>query len=321
MYERFGDQSRRALTAAEQEARTLGHVVIGTGELLLGLLSDPDGSSSQVLQGLGVDLDVARRGLAAVASDDVSEATGPPLTTQAKRTVQRADRIARLLGDRTIQPEHLLLSLLAATGGTAAQVVQRAGTTVDDIRDRILATMDLVSVDVSPDRGVGASAPATARRPGRASALRPAAPPRNELDHQAWQLLRWRQDHLPLERVRRPADWLALQHLEQRAATRIVSRLKLEERHGYCLVAYHQLEVELLAAQAAPDRWASWTTHELAPGPDGAAPGEKTWRRRHTPTALSKFGTWASHRKIDIHDLRFALATRHSYRGAPKLAP
>jgi hypothetical protein len=320
MYERFGDQSRRALTAAEHEAKTLGHVVVGTGELLLGLLSDPDGSSSQVLQRLGVNLEGARRGLAALSWDDPIESSDPRLTTQAKRTVQRADRISRLLGDPTIQPEHLLLSLLAATGGTAAQVVQRAGTNVEDIRERILASMDLLCLESSPDRRATAPAPVASRRPKRASAALPTSPAHKELDDQAWQLLRWRQDHLPLDRVRGPTDWLALQHLEQRAATRIVHRLKVEARHGYGLVAYHQLEVELLAAQAAPDHWATWTSHELGPGPELASPPQRTWWVRHTPRALSRLRIWATNRKRDVHDLRFALMTRRSYRGAPKLS-
>ncbi len=318
MYERLCDQSRRALTAAEQEARTLGHGVVGTGELLLGLLSDPDGSSSRVLQRLGVNLDTARQGLAALSPDDTNRSGGPRLTTQAKRTVQRADRISRLLGDRTIQPEHLLLGLLAATGSTAAQVVQRAGTSVDDIRDRLLATMDPVSVEISPEcRRDPASS--TCRRAGSASGLRPISPPRSDLDHRAWQLLRWRQDHLPLDRVRGPSDWLALQHLEERAATRIVNRLKIEARHGYGLMAYHQLEVELLTAQAAPDCWATWTRRQLRPPPE-SGPVPTTWWARHVPATPDRFRSWISRRWSHVRDLRFAILTRRSYRGGPKLS-
>jgi len=60
MFERFTDQSRRAVVLAQEEARRLGHNYIGTGHLLLGLISQDDSVAVQVLGGLGTDLEQLR---------------------------------------------------------------------------------------------------------------------------------------------------------------------------------------------------------------------------------------------------------------------
>jgi Clp amino terminal domain, pathogenicity island component len=42
MFERFTEQSRRAVVLAQEEARQLDHNYIGTGHVLLGLISQDD---------------------------------------------------------------------------------------------------------------------------------------------------------------------------------------------------------------------------------------------------------------------------------------
>lgn len=52
MFERFTDDARRVVTAAQVEARRLNHPRIGTEHLLLGMLQDPESPAARVLTGL-----------------------------------------------------------------------------------------------------------------------------------------------------------------------------------------------------------------------------------------------------------------------------
>jgi ATP-dependent Clp protease ATP-binding subunit ClpA len=66
MFERFTDQARAAVTAAQKEARELGHNYIGTEHLLLALLRDGSQPAAQVLAGLGVRREQVRDDLVAI---------------------------------------------------------------------------------------------------------------------------------------------------------------------------------------------------------------------------------------------------------------
>jgi ATP-dependent Clp protease ATP-binding subunit ClpA len=60
MFERFTDEARGAVVAAQNEASGLNHGSIGTEHLLLGLLADGDGRAARVLRGFSVDAAWAR---------------------------------------------------------------------------------------------------------------------------------------------------------------------------------------------------------------------------------------------------------------------
>ncbi|WP_062346737.1 Clp protease N-terminal domain-containing protein [Herbidospora yilanensis] len=52
MFERFTDDARRVVSAAQVEARRLNHPRIGTEHLLLAMLQDPESLAARVLTGL-----------------------------------------------------------------------------------------------------------------------------------------------------------------------------------------------------------------------------------------------------------------------------
>ena len=60
MFERFTDEARNAVVAAQREASALDHGWIGTEHLLLALLADADGRGGRVLRDFGVDVAWAR---------------------------------------------------------------------------------------------------------------------------------------------------------------------------------------------------------------------------------------------------------------------
>ena len=64
-FSRFTPRARRALTAAEEEARALRHDQIVPEHLALGLLHEPEGLAARALAELGVTPEAAREALVA----------------------------------------------------------------------------------------------------------------------------------------------------------------------------------------------------------------------------------------------------------------
>ena len=60
MFERFTNEARNAVVAAQQEARRLGHDCVGTEHVLLGLLQG-EGIAARTLADLGVTADAVER--------------------------------------------------------------------------------------------------------------------------------------------------------------------------------------------------------------------------------------------------------------------
>jgi hypothetical protein len=164
---------------------------------------------------------------------------------------------------------------------------------------------------------VGAPAglpPLTLPRPVPAGTLDRPALPIGELDERAWGLLRWRQDHLPLDKLRRRGDLAALGNLECDAALRVADRLGLPDDQRYSLMSRHDAEVTRRASQARPDL-----------GPRSRRPPRRYRRRRmrYRPRWLAGlpggWAAWLSNRRVSVRDRWFWLRTRACYRGAPQL--
>jgi ATP-dependent Clp protease ATP-binding subunit ClpA len=177
MFERFSDEARAAVVAAQREAGALHHGWIGTEHLLLGVLST-NGRGARLLAGFGVEAaavrdDVVRtigRGeddidpdaLAILGIDldavreRVEKAFGPgalsrrdgcrrgllgrqtPFTPRAKKALELTLREASALGAPELRGEHLVLGLLREGDGVAAHLLSARGVTLDAVRSRVV---------------------------------------------------------------------------------------------------------------------------------------------------------------------------------------
>jgi ATP-dependent Clp protease ATP-binding subunit ClpA len=171
MFERFTDDARAAVVAAETEAGALRHGWIGTEHVLLGVLAT-GGGGARLLAGFGVDAagvraDVVRnigRGdegidpdaLATLGIDldavreRVERAFGPgalsrrgrcagrtPFCPRAKKAIELALRESLALAAGEIRTEHLVLGLLRVDDGVAAQMLAARGVTLEAAREKV----------------------------------------------------------------------------------------------------------------------------------------------------------------------------------------
>jgi ATP-dependent Clp protease ATP-binding subunit ClpC len=139
MFERFTDQSHRAVVLAQEEARRLSHDHVGTEHLLAGLLREERGAAAQVLGSSGVTLDAIREQITALAGPGQEPPRGHiAFTARAKKGFELALREATRLGQQ-IGTGHLLLGLTGQADCTAAQILGALGLDVAVFRGRVIA--------------------------------------------------------------------------------------------------------------------------------------------------------------------------------------
>jgi hypothetical protein len=196
-------------------------------------------------------------------------------------------------------PEHLLIALLDQGTPEVVKTLRRAGLDPAVIRRAALAAIGAPADE--PAIPMPALTPAgTLDRPPL---------PVTDLNARAWTVLRWRQDHLPLGRLRRTSDREALANLERATAWRLGQDLGLDDDQRHSLVRHHSDQVERLVARSRPDL------------PPRAWPAS---RRRRRPGPLSftvGWAAWFRNRQVGLRDRWFWLRTARHYRGGPSAVP
>jgi ATP-dependent Clp protease ATP-binding subunit ClpC len=134
MFNRFTAAGRQAMSAAREEAISLGHNYLGTEHLLLGALHTEPVRS--VLDGFGFGRDDARTRVVDVVgrvTKDEEELPGELASTPRTMDVLvLAWNEARREND--IGPEHILLALVREGQGVAAHVLRDAGISEERVR-------------------------------------------------------------------------------------------------------------------------------------------------------------------------------------------
>jgi len=138
MFERFTDRARRVMVMAQEEARDHNHHFLSTEHLLLGLINEDQGPGAELLAGLGVSRAGIRERVESALTRGTKPLTGHiPLTPEAKRALEDAQRESVQLGMNYIGPEHLLLGLMGRQETVAARTLGSYGLRLQAVRDRI----------------------------------------------------------------------------------------------------------------------------------------------------------------------------------------
>ncbi len=141
MFGRFTERAQRVIVLSQEEARRLGHNVVGTEHLLLGLVAEGHGVAARVLQELGA-LDKIRSEVERVIGRGEGITLGQiGFTPRAKRVLELAFDEARQLGHPYIGTEHILLGLIREGEGVAAQVLRNLGADLEQVRRQVLTQL------------------------------------------------------------------------------------------------------------------------------------------------------------------------------------
>jgi ATP-dependent Clp protease ATP-binding subunit ClpC len=166
MWQFFTERGKKVVQLAHREALRLGHDVIGTEHILLGILAEGEGVAVQALESLGINLHEMKRRIeeSVGKSHPILKPVDLPLSPRAKRVLDLSIREARNMGVNYVGTEHILLGILAEGEGMAAQMLQSIG--VDHAQLVREVQRFLGGADSDGDRG--AEPPAeTGRKKGR----------------------------------------------------------------------------------------------------------------------------------------------------------
>ncbi|MCF7936611.1 MAG: ATP-dependent Clp protease ATP-binding subunit [Synergistales bacterium] len=140
MWQFFTERGKKVVQLAHREALRMGHDVIGTEHLLLGLMVEGEGLAAQVLHDLGVETDSVRDHIREAVGDGEPK-TKPvdlPLSPRGKRVLDLAMREARNMGINYVGTEHVLLGLIVEGEGIAAQVLTAEGLDLQKVYQEIV---------------------------------------------------------------------------------------------------------------------------------------------------------------------------------------
>ncbi|NMB11140.1 MAG: ATP-dependent Clp protease ATP-binding subunit [Firmicutes bacterium] len=150
MFGRFTERAQKVIVLSQEEARRLGHNVVGTEHILLGLVAEGHGVAARALQELGA-LEQVRSEVERVIGRGEGMTIGQiGFTPRAKRVLELAFDEARQLGHTYIGTEHILLGLIREGEGVAAQVLRNLGVDQERVRKQVL---DLLGEGAGPTAG------------------------------------------------------------------------------------------------------------------------------------------------------------------------
>lgn len=143
MFERFTEKAIKIIMLAQEEARRLGHNLVGTEFMLLGIIGEGTGIGAKSLKSLGINLKDARVEVEKIIGRGSGfTAVEIPFTPDAKRQIEFAWEEARKLGNSYIGTEHLLLGLLQVDHRTVGyRVLENLSINEDKIRSTVIQAL------------------------------------------------------------------------------------------------------------------------------------------------------------------------------------
>ncbi|MFI5692261.1 Clp protease N-terminal domain-containing protein [Kribbella sp. NPDC051586] len=144
MYEKFSDPARRVIVLAQEEARGLDHVYVGTEHLLLGVIVEGQSIAARVLAALGITAPAVRDLVVEIVGRGKGGAAGGsiPFTPRAKSTFEYAWSESRARAAEQVRPEHLLLGVLHDADGVGGQIITKLAEDIDQVRRKLEERMN-----------------------------------------------------------------------------------------------------------------------------------------------------------------------------------
>jgi ATP-dependent Clp protease ATP-binding subunit ClpC len=150
MFEHFSKEAIKVIMLAQEEARRLGHNLVGSEQVLLGLIGENTSVAAKVLDDLGINIKNAREEVEKIIGRGSRFVSAEiPFTPKMKRVFDKSFEAARQLGDNFIAPEHLLLGLIEDGEGVAVKVIENLGVDSAQVGSAVLSELEKQPVGAS----------------------------------------------------------------------------------------------------------------------------------------------------------------------------
>ncbi|MFN6962483.1 MAG: ATP-dependent Clp protease ATP-binding subunit [Pyrinomonadaceae bacterium] len=157
MFERYTERSRRVIFFARYEALQYGSPVISPEHVLLGLLREDKGISNRFFPFIPtLTADTVRREIEdrIAVRDRIPQTSELHLSAETKRVLVIAGEESRMLKQKNVSPEHILIGILRQGDSIACDVLVGYGLRPQDVRDAIMrrtGTTDMFGVENNPE--------------------------------------------------------------------------------------------------------------------------------------------------------------------------
>ena len=147
-FNRFTQRAKAAIDLGVDSAKRLGHKVIGSEHILLGLLKEQEGIAAKVLTKLGVTEEyleskiIELEGKNEIISEDIT------LSPRAKQILELSGMFANKLKTNYIGTEHILLAIAQEGEGIGIKILNYSGINQRDIVQLIIEMMGIESYTV-----------------------------------------------------------------------------------------------------------------------------------------------------------------------------
>ncbi|HID85839.1 MAG TPA: AAA family ATPase, partial [Anaerolineae bacterium] len=143
-FERLTERAQDAIARAQEILMRYRHTQMDTEHVFLALLEQPEGSVTQILERLGVDVEMLKRRLedilGATPQSYMPGGAGPTqiyVTPRLQYLGTVASQEANRLGDKYISTEHMLLAIASEQNSPSARLLAAAGVTKARIYEAI----------------------------------------------------------------------------------------------------------------------------------------------------------------------------------------
>ena len=148
VYGRFTEGAKAALEIAQQEAISMGHSLIGSEHILLGILKQ-EGGIKTAFERAGIDSETIREKILEMVGD--GSGTGTKLLGFSQRTLQILEisyAVCRQLGRDSIGTEHLMIGIIREGKGIAVKILSDMSVNLVELEKNIIEVSQQVDEEV-----------------------------------------------------------------------------------------------------------------------------------------------------------------------------
>ena len=149
-FNRFTQGAKAAIDLGKNCAKSLGHRVVGTEHLVVGLLREKDGIAARVLKNLGMDVNTFENKLIEIEGKSNPIEDDIPLSPRSKQILEKAFVFANKLKTNYIGTEHILLAIAQEGEGLGIKILSSLGVDQRDIVESVMKMMGVENYSMEP---------------------------------------------------------------------------------------------------------------------------------------------------------------------------
>ncbi|MCR8745924.1 ATP-dependent Clp protease ATP-binding subunit [Romboutsia lituseburensis] len=143
-FNRFTQRAKRAIDLSLESAQNLGHKVVGSEHILLGLIKEKEGIAAKVLLKLGMTEELIEKRIIAIEGKVDSKEEDITLSPRSKQILELSGMFANKLKSNYIGTEHILLAIVQEGEGIGIKILNAEGI---DERTIVQLIIDMMGLD------------------------------------------------------------------------------------------------------------------------------------------------------------------------------